>query len=43
VPNVNLILAIEMQLNVTFHTSEVDEMRTVGDLADAIKRKLASR
>ena len=39
--HVNLLLAIEMQLGVTFHTSEIDEMRTVGDLVDAIERKLA--
>ena len=38
--NVNLILAIEMKFGVVFHTSEVDEMQTVGDLADAIERKL---
>jgi acyl carrier protein len=30
-----------MHLGVTFHTSEIDEMRTVGDLVDAIERKLA--
>ena len=39
--HVNLLLAIEMELGVTFHTSEIDEMRTVGDLVDAIERKLA--
>jgi len=39
--NVNLILAIEMELNVVFNTSEIDEMRAVGDLVDAIDRKLA--
>ena len=38
--NVNLILAIEMELNVVFNTGEIDEMRTVGDLVDAIERKL---
>jgi acyl carrier protein len=38
--NVNLILAIEMKFGVAFHTSEVDEMQAVGDLADAIERKL---
>jgi acyl carrier protein len=39
--HVNLLLAIEMHLGVTFHTSEIDEMRTVGDLVDAIERKRA--
>ena len=39
--HVNLLLAIEMNLGVTFHTSEIDEMRTVGDLVDAIERKPA--
>jgi acyl carrier protein len=39
--HVNLILAIEMELNVVFNTGEIDEMRTVGDLVDAIERKLA--
>jgi acyl carrier protein len=38
--HVNLILAIEMELNVVFNTGEIDEMRTVGDLVDAIERKL---
>ena len=38
--NVNLILAIDMKFGIVFHTSEVDEMQTVGDLADAIERKL---
>lgn len=41
--HVNLILAIEMELNVVFNTGEIDEMRTVGDLVDAIERKLANR
>jgi acyl carrier protein len=39
--NVNLILAIEMKFNVVFQTMEIDEMRTVGDLVDAIERKMA--
>ena len=38
--NVNLILAIEMQFGVVFHTSEIDEMHAVGDLVEAIERKL---
>jgi acyl carrier protein len=38
--NVNLILAIEMKFNIVFQTSQIDEMRTVGDLVDAIERKL---
>jgi acyl carrier protein len=41
--HVNLILAIEMELNVVFNTGEIDEMRTVGDLVDAIERKLANK
>jgi acyl carrier protein len=39
--HVNLILAIEMELNVVFNTGEIDEMRTVGDLVSAIERKSA--
>jgi acyl carrier protein len=35
------MLAIEMELHVVFNTSEIDEMRTVGELVDAIERKLA--
>jgi acyl carrier protein len=38
--HVNLLLAIEMELEVVFNTGEIDEMRTVGDLVDAIERKL---
>jgi len=38
--HVNLILAIELELSVVFNTSEIDEMRTVEDLAEAIERKL---
>ena len=38
--HVNLILAIEMQLGVVFNTSEIDEMQSVGDLAEALERKL---
>jgi acyl carrier protein len=38
--NVTLILAIEMKFGVLFHTGEVDEMQRVGDLVDAIERKL---
>ena len=41
--NVNLILAIEMKFGVVFHTGEIDEMQRVGDLADAIERKLIKR
>jgi acyl carrier protein len=41
--HVNLVLAIEMELNVVFNTGEIDEMRTVGDLVDAIERKLVNR
>jgi acyl carrier protein len=41
--NVTLILAIEMKFGVVFHTGEVDEMQRVGDLADAIERKLIKR
>jgi acyl carrier protein len=29
-----------MELEVVFNTGEIDEMRTVGDLVDAIERKL---
>jgi acyl carrier protein len=38
--HINLMLAVEMRLSVVFNTSEIDEMRTVGDLAEAIERKL---
>ena len=38
--HINLILAIEMRLGIVFNTSEIDEMRTVGDLAEAIERKM---
>jgi acyl carrier protein len=41
VTHVNVMLAIEMELHVVFNTSEIDEMRTVGELVDAIERKLA--
>jgi acyl carrier protein len=41
VMHVNVMLAIEMELHVVFNTSEIDEMRTVGELVDAIERKLA--
>jgi acyl carrier protein len=38
--HINLMLAVETRLGVVFNTSEIDEMRTVGDLAEAIERKL---
>jgi acyl carrier protein len=41
VTHVNVMLAIEMELHVVFNTSEIDEMRTVGELVGAIERKLA--
>jgi acyl carrier protein len=41
VTHVNVMLAIEMELHVVFNTSEIDEMRTVGELVDAIERKSA--
>jgi acyl carrier protein len=38
--HINLMLAIEARLGIVFNTSEIDEMRTVGDLAEAIERKM---
>ncbi len=38
--HINLMLAIETRLGIVFNTSEIDEMRTVGDLAEAIERKM---
>jgi acyl carrier protein len=37
--HVNLILAIEMRFGITFRTSEIDDIRTVGELIDAICAK----
>jgi acyl carrier protein len=38
--HINLMLAVEARLGIVFNTSEIDDMRTVGDLATAIERKL---
>jgi len=38
--HINLMLAVEARLGIVFNTSEIDDMRTVGDLAAAIERKL---
>ena len=43
VNNISLMVAIEMRLGLRFKTSELEELRNVGDLVSLIEKKLASK
>lgn len=40
VQHLNLILALESEFNVVFEPEEIDQMKTVGEIADVIAAKL---
>lgn len=41
--HINLIVAIESQFKIKFHTAELESMHDVGHLVSIIEKKLASR
>jgi acyl carrier protein len=41
--HINIVVAIENQFGVKFNTSEVEEVRAVGEFVKLIEKKLAAR
>jgi acyl carrier protein len=41
--HINIVVAVEAHFGVKFHTTEIEEIRNVGDLVDLIDRKLNAR
>jgi acyl carrier protein len=41
--HINIVVAAEMQFGVKFRTSEIEELKNVGELAALIERKRAAR
>ncbi|GAC1423417.1 MAG: acyl carrier protein [Acidobacteriaceae bacterium] len=41
--HINLIVAIESRFKIKFQTAELEQLHTVGHLADLIERKLAAQ
>jgi acyl carrier protein len=41
--HINLIVAIESHFNIKFQTAELEQLHTVGHLADLIQQKLATQ
>lgn len=39
--HMNLLVAIEQEFGVTFTLAELEEMKSVGDMADMIEKKMA--
>jgi acyl carrier protein len=41
--HVNIVLAIEAQFGISFHTAEVEELRSVGEIVKLVDEKLAEK
>ena len=39
----NIVVAVESEFHVKFHTAEIEEIRNVGELVDLITKKLAAK
>lgn len=41
--HVNIVLALEAEFGISFHTAEVEELRSVGEIVKLIDEKLAEK
>ncbi len=41
--HINIVVAIEAAFGIKFHTAEIEEVRTVGELVELIDRKVTAK
>jgi acyl carrier protein len=41
--HINIVLAVEAHFGIRFHTTEIEEIRSVGELVDLVRDKLRAR
>jgi acyl carrier protein len=41
--HINIVLAVEAHFGVRFHTTEIEEIKSVGELVDLVRDKLRAR
>lgn len=41
--HINIVLAVEAHFGIRFHTTEVEELKTAGELVDLVRDKLRAR